>query len=90
MSVEGCNWFLRATVLKRTEKGVLQTNNFDYIEAGCDGQRTYTVSSLETQAQRNPNTANVAVGTIGDGIIPCDASMFIRDLWMGLASQCYQ
>ena len=89
MAVDGCNWFVRATVKERTENGVIQSNNFDYVEAGSDGVNVFTVYSMETQAKWQPHMANVAVGSIGNGTMPCDSSAFIKDLWLGMASHCY-
>jgi hypothetical protein len=89
MAVDGCEWCLRATVLAGRDNGVVQTNNFDYIEAGCDGESVYVVHSMQSLAKANPKSANVAVGSITRGSMPCDADMFIRDLWLGLASHCY-
>jgi len=87
LAVEGPQWCLRAT--EHREKGVVETNIFDYIESGYDGDSVYEVHSMETIARANPDTANVAVATISKGSVPSDADTLVKNLWLGLASHCY-
>jgi RNA polymerase sigma factor (sigma-70 family) len=88
MAVEGPRWCLRATVLERRQNGVVQTNNFDYVESGYDGNSTYCVRSLETIAA-DADAENVAVATIGTGSLPTDTDTLVKNLWLGLASHSY-
>jgi hypothetical protein len=89
LSADDCKWVLKAKVKDHYIRGVLQTNNFDYIEAAFDGEQIYTVHSMETLAGQGSNVSNVAVGTIGIGLVPVDADTFIKDIWLGFASHCY-
>jgi len=90
-SVSDCQWFLHAKIRESRMGGILQTNNFDYIEAGFDGRQVYSVTSLETFAKNHPNPQahNVAVGDLSEGSVPVDLNPFINDLWLGFGSSCY-
>jgi hypothetical protein len=90
-SVSDCQWFLHAKIRESQMGGILQTNNFDYIEAGFDGRQIYSVTSLETFAKNHPNSQakNVAVGDLIEGNVPVDLDPFINDLWLGFGSSCY-
>lgn len=89
MAVNQDSWMLKATVLGLKIGGVLQTNNFAYIKAGCDGHDTFTLHSMETSAKHIPKPLHVATADICDEPIPSHADDFIRNLWLAYASAGY-
>ena len=97
VSINKCEWFLHEVPQEVKFGGVLQTNNFDYVEASFDGIQYYVVYSMGTITKRfiaslpkqDQGTQQTATAIVGMGIIPEDAGSHVRDLWLGFASHCY-
>lgn len=89
ITVSGCNWLLHEDLTELKMDGVIQTNKIAYTEASFDGKRYYTVIPVGRSKNHTNPAPFIAIGQVGDGIIPVDTGSHVRDLWLGFASHCY-